>query len=353
MRAAGPVARSVAGVDDPRMQVARRSGLLALWLLPGCLTERLWQADLRGDVAVEVETARFRVTALAVDERTDTVHELRLQAVQEGGRRGAETAWMVPAQPTLALQPLDASGADVVAGILQGGIGTVDRCDLAIDWYSGIDTDRHFTATLRIEGWLSPRLEHARIDAATAQAMLRSPSAQPAAAADAQLQQQLAVVERVDWRVLCPTSPTGTARALACLPATDGTADRDLLLQAGTRAQPCFLRVPLASLPLLAGVHRSRDTLLPRFRCEQRFVPEPCAGVQGCRPLPLPVPVDLVLRSHLRRQVDWEQLGLKELLTPFAALGDAAIWVAKQGPLGPLFAPEPPPEPPPRGVRSR
>lgn len=329
--------------------------LLLCALLPGCLTQELWQADLRSDVGVEVTTARFEVTEMhlaelrSVDAQRGAVpaRELVIEAVMRSGRRGDETSWMVPSQPTFVLRPFDESGPDAIAGLLQGSdVGLVDRCDLSIDWNSGVDAAQCFIATVELEGWLSPRLLHARIDAATAASLLASPRTVPVDDDDPVMQRRLADIDRVDWRVLCPDQFEGSAKVLACCfdpdTGSDTAADRmtgaEVLVQVGAAEHRCYLRVPVAALPLLAHVHRRDDTLLPRFRCEQHFLAvlrpggEPRSG-----PLPLPAGTMLVLNSRRHSQVDWQQLHLKEILTPLAAIGDAALWVLKHGPLAPLF----------------
>lgn len=325
-----------------------RALLLLLCLSPcSCITQTLWQAELAGDVHVQVDTAQFAVETMAVGERDDPAvwsglapaHELVLQAELRSSAIDAGQRAQVPQRPWFVLRPFAAAGAEVVAGLLDGDlIGEVDRCDLVIDWYGGHETDPHWEATLVLEGWLAPWLVDAEIDAEAAAALLASPAAVPVAALPAELAARLEAVDAIDWRVLCPQRHDGRGTALACCydraagVAADAAAGIDVLLRLDRGDRPQFLLVPLAALPLLAAIHRRTDTLLPRFLCEQHFLPLLFAQAPAqAAPLRLPAMTMLRLTTHLRQpRRRGSSIVLKVLLTPFALAADAALNVLAQ-----------------------
>lgn len=319
-------------------------GLSLTALSSGCVTSAWWAVELPQETHLDVQAADYQVQSLAVTERVDAdaraglvpSRELVVHAERRAGKLGAEASWMVAPDEQVRLRPFDDGAPDLVAGLLAGSpVGVVDRCELQLDWTSGADTEPHWTARLWLEGWLSPRLLRARVDAAAAGQLLQSPSLRAVADADAETAGLLACAVDVDWSLLCPGRKDCTAEVLGWFggeakaasggPATGVVA----LLRVGEGRSASYLQVPAAALPMLAGVQRA-DTLLPRFCCERRFLPM-FGGptVPTADPLPLPVATGLRIASHQRYQFDDSWFAaVKVLLTPVALVADAAVEAA-------------------------
>jgi hypothetical protein len=105
----------------------------------------------------------------------------------------------------------------------------------------------------------------------------------------------------------------------------------DLLVQIGPDR---WLRVPAAAMPALAAVERDPATLLGGFVLQTRCRPRPLAAAPRGFLAWSPPPDGTTLRLHSSAEEFTDSTGTlgRVLLTPLAAVADAAWWILKHGP---------------------
>lgn len=292
----------------------RCSPLVALLLLPGCLSRMLWPGN--GDLT-EVSQRReatFAVVAVAVadSERapagTEAPPRLLLQLQRVRGSWTEVVDDRIAQDTTLAWTFDDPALAPAIADLLAAEpLGPIDRCDLHVVWTRSAEGYEFWEGRIALHGDLAAFAEGSIVP-------------QPVPTTAAALP-KLAAATALDWRVLVPWQGDGSGTVIACLPrGLDPAAD---LLVRVDATPPRTVCVPANIVPVLAAVRRDPDTLLPRFLLHATGRVRPVAATGAWRPLASPRELHFVTRVETvgPRLSPLERYVLKPLVQVVDAVG--------------------------------
>jgi hypothetical protein len=327
--------------------------MLVFLLLPSCITRALWRDDASKVVLASAST-RLDVEAMGVVDSFPSDDATNSPALLLRARPTGDLPPPLSPDPTqpvwLLLFPKDRHAAGAIVDLLTAvPPGSVDHCVFDVEWTYSPAGQRFVTARVELGGDADPWLEGRELGSAAAKALLASQGAIAAPKLrESAWSKQVDAAESVDWRVLLPRGQDGHGKVLAALPAQQGGDRRDLLVRVDSGSDCHYLRVPAAEAPLLCALHHDPQSLFDRYQlqanCAAAFLPGPLPGVAM---YPLRGSTSIAFTSFVEGMRPRFSLPVKVLLTPLAAIADAACLVLKAGPvdLRALFGPEPKPAP--------